>query len=470
MRGVLWRAASSSPAALASALRRYRLLLLHAQDAAEAGVRVGRAALRSWVGEVAEQTALWPLLDDDGDVELRVDDLDALDAVVALAGVASGSIDAKAARLRDIVGDGRRTIVFTAARETVPWLRDRLAPERIAWCTGAQAGIGHVHLARGDVLAAFRPGARERATSPRVLVTTDVAAEGLDLQLAERVIHYDLPWTAMRLEQREGRAARIGAPHAVVEVVRFDPPAQLEARLRQSQILVRKARLPARAGLADTSLRRWREVLDAASGSAFRTASESAAYAAATTDEAPGVLAGLCLIDIGRARSVGGVLIWLDGDGRACSDPLLLASRLELAARQVNAAGCQEVPQRELDRTLRHLAEPSRALLRAAHGASWARRQRSPAVSRLAERLIRLGRDAARRRDGGALDTIDHGLRFLARGHTAGERMLIEDLAVCPAPALSARLAALPPGLDPSAYEVRLAGIILFRSGSPRLR
>ena len=59
----------------------------------------------------------------------------------------------------------------------------------------------------------------------RHLLVTDVAAEGLDLQRAARVIHYDLPWTPMRMEQREGRAVRLGSIHREVEVVVFRPPA-----------------------------------------------------------------------------------------------------------------------------------------------------------------------------------------------------------------------------------------------------
>ncbi|MBI3746094.1 MAG: hypothetical protein HY264_06140 [Chloroflexi bacterium] len=48
------------------------------------------------------------------------------------------------------------------------------------------------------------------AETEPTLLASDVAAEGLNLQRAGRIVHYDLPWTAVRLEQRDGRALRQG--------------------------------------------------------------------------------------------------------------------------------------------------------------------------------------------------------------------------------------------------------------------
>ena len=59
------------------------------------------------------------------------------------------------------------------------------------------------HLAR-CVLHAFRAGRID------VVVSTDLAAEGLNLQRAGMVVHYDLPWNPVKLGPRNGRAHRIG--------------------------------------------------------------------------------------------------------------------------------------------------------------------------------------------------------------------------------------------------------------------
>ncbi len=56
-----------------------------------------------------------------------------------------------------------------------------------------------------------------------VLVSTDLAAEGLNLQRAGVVVHYDIPWNPVKLEQRNGRAHRIGQRRDQVKAVYFVP-------------------------------------------------------------------------------------------------------------------------------------------------------------------------------------------------------------------------------------------------------
>src|SRR6266545_2292720 len=235
VRAALWRSAASSPAALLASLDRYRRLLLHARDAARAGQVLDRRMLRTVTNELDDQLLLWELLEvGAAGSELAIDDLPALDELrTTVAGVA-GEPDPKLERLRGLLADQRCTLVFISARETVRYLRDRLMGGPVAWCTGDCAGIGRQAAPRQLVLGWFRP--RVPATTsgslavmvPRHLVATDVAAEGLDLQRAERVIHYDLPWTPARLEQREGRARRAGGAHREVEAVRFEPPPAVE--------------------------------------------------------------------------------------------------------------------------------------------------------------------------------------------------------------------------------------------------
>jgi len=57
----------------------------------------------------------------------------------------------------------------------------------------------------------------------RVLVGTDVLAEGLNLQDAHIVVNYDLPWAIIRLIQRAGRVDRIGQKHDTILVYSFLP-------------------------------------------------------------------------------------------------------------------------------------------------------------------------------------------------------------------------------------------------------
>src|SRR5207248_2216531 len=64
-----------------------------------------------------------------------------------------------------------------------------------------------------------------------VLVTTDVLSEGVNLQQAQNIINYDLPWNPMRLVQRHGRIDRIGSPHKDVFIRCFFPDRRLDALL-----------------------------------------------------------------------------------------------------------------------------------------------------------------------------------------------------------------------------------------------
>jgi superfamily II DNA or RNA helicase len=66
-----------------------------------------------------------------------------------------------------------------------------------------------------DVKAAIVEEFRERAT---ILVATEAAAEGVNLQFCSLVVNYDLPWNPQRIEQRIGRCHRYGQKHDVVVV------------------------------------------------------------------------------------------------------------------------------------------------------------------------------------------------------------------------------------------------------------
>ncbi|HEU5163280.1 MAG TPA: helicase-related protein [Thermoanaerobaculia bacterium] len=62
-----------------------------------------------------------------------------------------------------------------------------------------------------------------RARQIDLLILTDLASEGLDLQAAATIVHFDLPWTAVKLDQRNGRAIRIGQTRGSVASIYFVP-------------------------------------------------------------------------------------------------------------------------------------------------------------------------------------------------------------------------------------------------------
>lgn len=455
IRIVLYRALASSPAALSGALQRYRGLLLHAGEALASGRTLDRAELRQFIGTAPDQLMMWELLPTvSTSTDLELDDRGPIEALLEMVSSWTKSADDKCRRLGAQLGNGVRTIVFTNARETVRYLRDHLGPSPVAWCTGEAAGIGATRMPRDAVLGWFGPGAQ--SGGPRVLITTDVAAEGLDLQGAQQVVHYDLPWTSVRLDQRDGRALRLGSTHAQVEVIRFDPPAILADRLTQVTILARKRALPRRAGLVGAIARacEWRDRL-------ARTTEEWGCTGrwAAVNAEPSGVLAGFTIVISecnGANRELASVIGWLDGEGCWSEQP----DPVDRAIRAMQCAPIAEPHKVQLDHALKLLGPIVRARLDATRAARWARPARGSAAARLIERLNQLSSDAARARDSARLSVLERALSFAARGHTAGEESLIQTLLQFPNP--YDLLQRCPPAECDPLPRVRLNGVIVF--------
>jgi hypothetical protein len=290
-------------------------------------------------------------------------------------------------------------------------------------------------------------------------VSTDVAAEGLDLQGAARVVHYDLPWTRMRLDQRRGRVVRAGSPHQQVEIVRLDPPPELEQRLRQAELLVLKSGLPAVVGLGERSWWTWRS--DTARTFAHADAIRGASACAASP---PGILAGFTLHrwPSGRTAPIAVHLMWWDPAQGWSEDPGVIQARLDQSRR----APRSEVSDRDLRAGLRLLAGAVRERIRAVRLVQWETPTLPPAARQLVVRLGRLARDAARRRDAGTLAQVRRAMAVTAGGHTAGEVQLLERLASAPDRDVIGALMRLPdPVAVPAILEARVTGVILFTPG-----
>lgn len=437
LRMVLWRAMASSRAALMAALRRYRALLEHASQAAAIGKAVSRNEIRAFTMGELDQLVLWEVLPSLATpADLVLEDRPALDQLLIT--LRSASIDPRATALSRLVADRRVTLVFTTSRDTLELLRAALSDLRPAWVTGGAAGIGHVRLERELVLDLFRPPAAGRiavaeSSGPTVLLATDVAAEGLDLQRAERIVHFDLPWTSVRVDQREGRAVRMGSDRTEVEVVRLAAWEALEERLRQDSRLVTKRRLVTQAGLDDTGhwLFRWRaEVADAVRGAAVQPG--IAMGRGATEGWLIGLALDLVLPD-GRTRREPAGLFWVTPAGEIVEDAKLVADRLESLA--VLEPGC--ATEAEVERAGQVLRNLARLQIEKAQATSWLAREAATAQRSLVRRMRRVAAEAARRRNRPLLQLADRALDWLAGGVTAGEESLMADLVSCPVPRLA---------------------------------
>lgn len=146
----------------------------------------------------------------------------------------------------------RKVLVFSFYADTIDWIEGHLdraleKDKRLAVFRGRIASVAGNESRRGvtrrDAVWGFAP---KSADAPKdhtdqfdLLLSTDILAEGFNLQQCRNIINYDLPWNPMRLVQRHGRVDRIGSPHAQVFLRTFFPDDELdellmlEARVRR---------------------------------------------------------------------------------------------------------------------------------------------------------------------------------------------------------------------------------------------
>ena len=99
----------------------------------------------------------------------------------------------------------QKLVVFTEHRDTLGYLHDRITS-----LLGREGSVVTIHggVGREDRLKAQE--AFRHDPQVQVLLATDAAGEGINLQRAHLMVNYDLPWNPNRLEQRFGRIHRIG--------------------------------------------------------------------------------------------------------------------------------------------------------------------------------------------------------------------------------------------------------------------
>jgi len=134
------------------------------------------------------------------------------------------------------MGAQRKALIFTESRRTQEYLReflernghsgqvvmfngtnsDKKAKEIYEqWLANPQSRDQVTGSRAIDIRAALIDEFRDNAS---IMVATEAAAEGVNLQFCSQVINYDLPWNPQRIEQRIGRCHRYGQTHDVIVV------------------------------------------------------------------------------------------------------------------------------------------------------------------------------------------------------------------------------------------------------------
>ena len=156
------------------------------------------------------------------------------------------------------IGAARKAVIFTESRRTQAYLYEHLSvngyEDQIIQINGSnsdakskaiyetwmkkESNSSRASSKSVDMKAALIDAFREQGT---ILLATEAAAEGLNLQFCSIVVNYDLPWNPQRVEQRIGRCHRYGQKHDVV-VVNFVNMAN-EADQRVFELLNEKFKL-----------------------------------------------------------------------------------------------------------------------------------------------------------------------------------------------------------------------------------
>ena len=117
-----------------------------------------------------------------------------------------------------------KLIIFTESRETADYIGGYLAkayPGKVLIYTGASGAA-----TRQSVIQNFDRRAKQPRNDYRILVSTEVLSEGVNLHQSNVVINYDIPWNPTRLIQRVGRINRVDTKFPTIYTFTFFPTTQ----------------------------------------------------------------------------------------------------------------------------------------------------------------------------------------------------------------------------------------------------
>jgi len=134
--------------------------------------------------------------------------------------------------LRHELNARESAIVFTQYTDTMDYLRDFLSASfgSLVACYSGRGG----ELYRGgkwDTVPKEEIKSRFRDGELKLLLCTESASEGLNLQTCGVLFNYDMPWNPMRVEQRIGRIDRIGQRYPTVRIHNFYYDGTVEAKV-----------------------------------------------------------------------------------------------------------------------------------------------------------------------------------------------------------------------------------------------
>ena len=134
----------------------------------------------------------------------------------------------------------KQIVVFTESKETGDYLYENLIaefPEEVMFYsskggrhTDEQTNASNSY-ARELISENYDPGSNKPSKNLRILISTDILAEGINLHRSNILVNYDLPWNPTRVLQRAGRVNRLGTKHPDVYIYNFFPTTNSDEHL-----------------------------------------------------------------------------------------------------------------------------------------------------------------------------------------------------------------------------------------------
>ena len=134
--------------------------------------------------------------------------------------------------------NGKKILVFTESLETGEYLFGKLRKKfgsEVLFFSSKGGLLKDERLvkseARRKITNNYDPRARESEDDIKILISTDVLAEGVNLHRSFSVINYDLPWNPTKVLQRVGRVNRVGTENKEIHIYNFFPTDESDAHL-----------------------------------------------------------------------------------------------------------------------------------------------------------------------------------------------------------------------------------------------
>ena len=134
--------------------------------------------------------------------------------------------------------NGKKILVFTESLETGEYLFGKLKKKfgsEVLFFSSKGGLVEDERLvrleARRKITNNYDPRAREPEDDIKILISTDVLAEGVNLHRSFSVINYDLPWNPTKVLQRVGRVNRVGTENKEIHIYNFFPTSESDEHL-----------------------------------------------------------------------------------------------------------------------------------------------------------------------------------------------------------------------------------------------